>query len=304
MIKIKEELSKITRQSNKFIEMCYKQEFSAIELKIIELIISKTTKADLELFKTNSNKKISLTAVELANKINIHPNNIYSIANDLSEKLINKNYIYKNPDEKRFIYQNFFVGFDYYQGVFNINLNSFFIPYFVDINENFTNINFQYIVALKSSYAIVLYKLLKQYQVIGERSFIIDELKSQFGVNNKKSYQLYSNFKNKVIKISIEHINKYTDLNIQFDEIKSGKKIEKINFIIQKKITQEKQAQYDFIMWARNEANNFLLYDLLHNKTIKEIDFNQPYIKESFDYFIKKHIKNYIPKSIGQLMYS
>ena len=51
----------------------------------------------------------------------------------------------------------------------------------------------------------------------------------------EKSYNLYSNFKAKVLAISEREINEKTDLNISYEEIKSGKKVTSIKFHISKK---------------------------------------------------------------------
>lgn len=299
MKEIKKDL--ITRQSNKFIEMCYQQEFTAIELKIIELIISKTKKEDLELLATNSNKKIIMTAKELAEQINTPVKNIYDIADNLSKKLISKNYVFKG--EKKFIYQNFFVGFDYENGIFNINLNNFFIPYFVDIQEKFTNINFRFIVSLKSSYAIVLYKLLKQYQQIGKREFSVEELKKQMGIENKKSYTIYNNFKTKVIKAAMDHINKNSDINVSLKETKLSRKVERVEFLITKKLTQSDQAKAHFLEWAL-KSKNVLLVENVKNKKITELDFKQTIINDAFNHFLSKFITDYDPNSIKPLQMS
>ena len=91
----------------------------------------------------------------------------------------------------------------------------------------------QNICKLNSVYAIKLYELLKQYHKIGWRIIDIRELKYMFGID--KGYSQYCDFKKRVILIAISEINKNTDLEIEIEEIKKGRKVSEIKFFIKNK---------------------------------------------------------------------
>ena len=65
--------------------------------------------------------------------------------------------------------------------------------------------------------------------------FELDELKRLLGVENVKSYDRFPDFRRKVLEKAQEEINEQTDLNIDFDTIKKGRKVIKIKFRIDEK---------------------------------------------------------------------
>lgn len=62
----------------------------------------------------------------------------------------------------------------------------------------------------------------------------ISELKTILGIEKTK-YKLYGHFKNKVLEIAEREINEKTDILIQIEEIKTGRKITAIKFLISAK---------------------------------------------------------------------
>lgn len=82
---------------------------------------------------------------------------------------------------------------------------------------------------MNSPYAIKLYKLLYQYKKISKRVFSVEELKTQFGIKDK--YPNYKNFKQRVLEPSIMQINEKTDLYVNYEEKKFGRKVDKIIFM-------------------------------------------------------------------------
>ena len=107
-------------------------------------------------------------------------------------------------------------------------------PYLLQLKTNFTKYHLENILNLKSFYAIRIYELCKQYENIKERIIEISELKTILGIEKTK-YKLYGHFKNKVLEIAEREINEKTDILIQIEEIKTGRKITAIKFLISAK---------------------------------------------------------------------
>lgn len=114
------------------------------------------------------------------------------------------------------------------ESVVEISMGQHMLKYLIGLNEYFTQYNFWNIIYLKSKYSIRLFELLKSYENIGKLRISVDELRSKFQANQK----LYGDFKRTVLLKSKEEINKYTDINIDFVEIKNGKSVEYIDFTI------------------------------------------------------------------------
>jgi len=88
------------------------------------------------------------------------------------------------------------------------------------------------VLPMRSSYSKRVYLMLKEYAKIGDRTMDLEELQEVLKV--PKSMKRYDNFKAKVLIKSKEDINKFTDLKVDFKEIKLGRKVSKILFIIKK----------------------------------------------------------------------
>ena len=112
------------------------------------------------------------------------------------------------------------------------------IPYITDLQSCFTSYQLKNVAQMSSRYAIRLYELLAQYRSIGSRYMSLSDLKDYLDANDK-AYNLLHNFKKKVLLISVDQINLYTDLSVNFDPKKEGKTIVGYNFTIDQKTVEK-----------------------------------------------------------------
>ena len=104
-------------------------------------------------------------------------------------------------------------------------------PYLLMLKERFTKLSLSQMVSFKSQYSGRIYELLKQYIKIGERTFIIENLKGLLGIEYGE-YRLYADFKRKIILKSQKEINEKSDIKFEFEEIKTGRKVTSLKFYI------------------------------------------------------------------------
>ncbi|UZR99237.1 replication initiation protein [Chondrinema litorale] len=117
----------------------------------------------------------------------------------------------------------------YIEAIFHPDL----LPFLLQLKEQFTSYDIRNTLPLSSLYAIRIYQFLKQYLPIGERRFSVDELKEILGVEQK--YKQYYDFKKNVLLIAQKELNEHCDLTFQFKEIKKGRRVEFVKFIIKPK---------------------------------------------------------------------
>jgi len=98
--------------------------------------------------------------------------------------------------------------------------------------------NIEILAYFNSSYALRLYKILRDRYEINKKfntsnfyEIDLEEFKDMFQL----SYKRYSNIKQKVIKPALAEINAYSDINVRLEEIKKGRKVEKLLFYISSK---------------------------------------------------------------------
>ena len=152
------------------------------------------------------------------------------------KSLADKSWWVKNYNQKKGMYQEgLFRWIDTAEvsensGEVDIVLSESLRPYLLDIRGNFTAFNLVNVLVLHSKYSIRLYEVFKSYLWLQRYEIDLQEFKKLLNIENK--YSDYTELKRNVILPSIKEINKYTDLDIKFDAIKRGKKIDKLIFRI------------------------------------------------------------------------
>lgn len=154
-----------------------------------------------------------------------------------SEVLINK--------EKSTFETNWLSSAEYFEGgKIELEFSEKLKPYLIQLKKDFTKYNITEILSFKSKFSIRIYLILKQYIAVGERTLNFEELKEMLQVS--ELYPKYCNFKQKVLKIAYEEINRLSDLKIEYEEIKKGRKVDKIKFYItSKKCEKEVESELD-----------------------------------------------------------
>lgn len=210
--------------SNDLVEAKYK--LSALEQKVIHLLLAQINFEDDDL------KYYDLNITDFL-KLFSERNNDYvrEIKKTLNELLTTKIEIkLENTD----LITTWFASAQYFKGgKIEIEFSRKLKPYLIGLKKSFTKYNLNYVIEFKSGYSIRIYQLLKQYQKIGVREIELLVLKEYLQI--KKHYAKYSHFKEKVINVAYDEINKNSDISFTFDEIKKGRKVDRIRFYITSK---------------------------------------------------------------------
>lgn len=125
------------------------------------------------------------------------------------------------------------------KGYVKIRINQDLKPYLLNLKTHFTKYYIGYVIHLRSTYSIRIYELLKRFENMGEVFFEVDRLKRILGVNDDE-YTLYGNFKNKVVLVAQKELHEKTDITFTFDELKEGKRVTGLRFIIKKNTPKQK----------------------------------------------------------------
>lgn len=116
------------------------------------------------------------------------------------------------------------------KGTIDMRFDPLLKPFLLELSSKFTSYRLANIVKLKSTYAIRIYELLKQYEDLRERTISLENLR--YYLDAMDVYPNYANFKQRVLKPSQKELNQKTDISFEFEEIKLGRKVQKIKFII------------------------------------------------------------------------
>lgn len=208
---------------NHLIRGSYK--YSLAELRFI-LSVASMIKADDTEFVT-----YQLGAKDFAEMIDSKHKDEYRRIKDLGIELMSKPIILENQKESEFSISSWFKKFSYKKGTIYCSFHDDLKPYLLQLRGHFTKVSLENFLKMKSRYAMLLYWVAKSWETRGYFEMSVEDFKDLLGVKTK-AYDRYNNLKNKVIDVAVNEINRLTTMKIEFEEIKEGRKVEKLRFKI------------------------------------------------------------------------
>ncbi|WP_100408485.1 replication initiation protein [Bacillus solitudinis] len=215
----------LVTKSNMLIEANYK--LGTVEQKIILFLASQIQPQDSEF------KNYKFTIREFSKLIGLKGTPKYNEIKKITIELMRKVFTVRIGNEVTQVSWLSSVTYKENEGMMFLRFDPFLKPYLLELKRNFTSYRLENVVKLKSSYSIRLYELLKQYERIKERTFSLDELRLLLGADD--IYPSYGNFKQRVLNTAQKELEKKTDLSFDVEEIKSGRRVTSVRFIIKTK---------------------------------------------------------------------
>ena len=203
--------------------------------KIIAYIISKIKPTDEEF------TKYEISVQDFCDVCGIDKVYFYSEIKEIIDNLDNKAF-WVETNEKFFKFRWFSeVEIIKGSGKVNLLLNSNIKKYLLQLQESFTQYELYNILALKGKYSIRLYEWFKSYSFLKEKTVAIDKIKHILDAEN---YTEYKAFRRRVIEPAIKEINEYTDLEVNYNKIITGKSVSGLIFYIRFKEPLERFGSY------------------------------------------------------------
>lgn len=216
------------------IEANYK--LGLLEQKIILCLASNINPSDSD-FKT-----YTLPIKEFTNLLGLKGKPKYGELRQITKEMMKK--VFEVRIDKKVIQVSWlsYVAYNETEGTIDIRFDPFLRPYLLELKREFTSYRLENVVKLKSSYSIRLYELLKQYEKLQERTFDLQILRGMLGA--KDIYPAYGNFKQRVIIPAQKELKKRTDISFEIEEIKTGRRVDKVKFLISSS-TQSESKQLE-----------------------------------------------------------
>lgn len=214
---------RVIKKSNFLIEASYK--LSLVEQRIVMVLASMIKSGDGEFKKYPLNIKEFATLLELKHK------DEYSQLQAITKKLLTRAFIVKMPSTTLQVGWLSSAKYLDGQGIVELCFDPELKPFLLQLKDRFTSYRLKDVIQLKSSFSIRIYELLKQYEKLGERTFLLEKLRECLGIDPSQ-YKLYGDFKRKILLVAKSELAEKTDLFFDFEEIKVGRSVGKIRFII------------------------------------------------------------------------
>lgn len=200
---------------------------SITEQKVVLYLISKIKPTDTDLFEYELDIKDFCEVCGIEYKPNL------SYLKEIIKNLRDKSMWITLPDksetlvswiEKPYLFPD--------TGKVKVRLDRDMIPYLLQMKENFTKYELIAVLALKSKFSLRLYEILKSYEYIGQVELSVSNLREMLMLENE--YPKMADFKRYVIDKALDEINRFTDIEIDYEPIKTGKAITGFLFTVQK----------------------------------------------------------------------
>ena len=147
-------------------------------------------------------------------------------------------YIPRSENDNSFLMLNWVASAEYKEGkgVVEFEISKKLRPYLLSVKERFLKYKLENILILTNGYSIRLYEILKdwleankRYGKKAEKVVSLEELREILEIPN--GYR-YGNIKERILEKAKKELKKKTDIVFTYEEIKSGRKVTHIKFVI------------------------------------------------------------------------
>lgn len=193
-----------------------------------------------------------ITAKEFSELFNVSLTNCYVILKQAIDKLIKTDIRVEKPDNKGFWRINVCSMAEYnkHSGSITVNFTDHIMPYLAQVRQKFTLYNLKEISNFGSLYTTRLYELLQDFKTTGWMLKSVEELRESLAVGTK--FKSYNDFKKYTFAHACLEINDNYDMNLTFEEIKTGRKIVAVKFLFKqthviKRLDQNGKVHNEYI---------------------------------------------------------
>lgn len=114
-------------------------------------------------------------------------------------------------------------------------------PYLFELLENTTRYQLLNVLPMKSKYSVRLYEICRSWAGLKSHTYKIEELRKMLDIPDDE-LKRYPDFRRKVLEVAQREINEFTDLNVYFEPMSKGRKVEQIRIHITEKSEIERIA--------------------------------------------------------------
>lgn len=227
----------LVTQDNNLIEARHKKPLTVREQKIVLTMVSMIQPTDEDF------KEYRISVKKFSEMLELKGSVKYTQMKEVAENLMTKTIEIPKKDGG-WILVNWIASAEYKtgEGVINLSFSPKLKPYMLQLKNQFTTYRLSNILNLNSSYSIRLYELMKKWQNIGRWECSVDNLRDKMGVE-QGSYPRYANLKARVLNTAITEVNEKTDVHISFNEIKKGRRVDRVEFVI-RHTAEKKKSKY------------------------------------------------------------
>ena len=196
-------------------------DLSLQEQKIILTLVSL-----IDSTKDNSFNVFNMRIADFCGLLGVENTN-HTHVRKVSKKLMTR--VVEIEDEDRVLQVHWLSSCEYmkHTGIVKMELHRELMPYLLQLKSKFTSYYLSNVLKMKSKYSIRLYEILKSHQFKREVMIEVDVLKKMLKC---ETYEKFANLKQKVISVAVREINTHTDMFVEYEAVKEGRKVWAVSF--------------------------------------------------------------------------
>ena len=246
----------IVKKSELLVKARYK--LNPLALKFVTTIIANLKRGD------ENDKQYTFRVKNFAELLGVSYHDIYAEMEEAVEELLKKPLHIK--EKNGWLKVNWISSARYNdgEGTISFRIDPDLRPYLLALQEKFLQYKLENILKLRSGYVIRLYEILKDwYNKLSrkskskkiEKTVEVKWLRERLEI--PASYQYSSGIKLRILQKAKDELAKHTDIIFDFEEIKTGRKVTHLKFIIQEnpKNAREIENDYPFLKSKRSFVN-------------------------------------------------
>ena len=221
-------------KDNALINASYSLGLVEQRLILLAIVIIREHTHNMHLDYIAFNKPIEITAESYINTFGVSHSTAYETLKDACKSLFSRQFSYQEPREKGIAHKTTRwvsdIAYIDNSATIEFTFAPAVLPLITYLEQHLTSYELKQVSNLTSGYAIRLYELLIAWRSVGKTPIIdLYEFRSKLGVGDDK-YQRMGQFKEKVLHIAIEQLNKHTDITATYEQHKQGRTITGFSF--------------------------------------------------------------------------
>jgi len=265
--------SKLVVKDNALIDACFN--LSLVEQRLLLLAIIEAR----EFKELSSSTAIEVTAKQYSTQFKIHEKESYNALKTACDLLFERRFSYvdrykgdKLIKRVRWVSE---LGYVENKGLVLLNLSDTVVSLISRLENQFTKYHLNQVSGFKSKYSIRLYELVVKWLANAvTQKYAVADLRAKLGLEPSE-YKTMSLFKTNVLDKAITEINHKSDLEVSYEQFKSGRTITHIQFKI--------KQQSDINTVKRNKVKEMTAkqIDMFSDKLSKLESFQNYYIADA-----------------------
>jgi plasmid replication initiation protein len=174
-------------------------------------------------------KLVTVSASQYADNFGLTMKNAHRELYKAASKLYERSITVKDPKQTtqfRWIQKQVLTNQG--EGLVTLTFTDEILKYISQLKGHFTSYKIHHVSNLKSVYSMRLYELLIQFKKTGERIIRVEDFRSLLGLEEK--YTQYRDLKKWVITPAVKELNAKSNLTIELETLKNGRKVEHLIF--------------------------------------------------------------------------